>query len=140
MPSRKTNNRRRGAVQRGPARPRPQTPPREQAAPDGTGGPATPNRPAVQMQLGSSTTTKPRPAPTPGPSAAPTAARRIQAQRRTARTRPSRGIQIGDENPAIPLDKVPYFSSDLIRLGITAAIMIILLIIGAKLVVPHLTG
>lgn len=90
------------------------------------------------MQLGSSTAAKPRTAPAPG--AAPTAARRAQAQRRTARTRPSRGIQIGDQNPAIPLDKVPYFASDLIRLGITAAIMIILLIIGAKLVVPHFTG
>lgn len=87
------------------------------------------------MQLGSSAAAKPRAAAAPSP--APTAARRVQAQRRTARTRPSRGIQIGDQNPAIPLDKVPYFASDLIRLAITAAIMIILLIIGAKLVVPH---
>ena len=92
------------------------------------------------MQLGSSAAPKPRPAPTPPPGPAPTAARRVQAQRRAARTRPARGIQIGDQNPAIPLDKVPYFTSDLIRLAITAAIMIILLIIGAKLVVPHFLG
>lgn len=90
------------------------------------------------MQLGPSTATKPRTAPAPGP--APTAAQRVQAQRRAARTRPPRGIQIGDDNPGIPLDKVPYFTSDLIRLAITAVIMIILLIIGAKVLVPHLTG
>lgn len=88
------------------------------------------------MQLGPSTATKPR--ATPAPAAAPTAAQRVQAQRRAARTRPARGIQIGDDNPGIPLDKVPYFTSDLIRLGITAVIMIILLIIGAKLLIPHL--
>ncbi len=90
------------------------------------------------MQLGSSTATKPRTAPVPSPP--PTAAQRVQAQRRAVRTRPSRGIQIGDDNPGIPLDKVPYFKSDLIRLAITAVIMIILLIIGAKLLVPHLAG
>lgn len=91
------------------------------------------------MQLGSSTATKPRANPAPA-APAPTAARRVQAQRRAARTKPARGIQIGDQNPAIPLDKVPYFASDLIRLAITAAVMIILLIIGAKLVVPHFIG
>lgn len=85
------------------------------------------------MQLGSSTATRPRAAT----ASAPTAAQRAQAQRRTGRTRPTRGIQIGDDNPAIPLDQVPFFSSDLIRLAITAVIMIVLLIIGAKLVVPH---
>jgi len=90
------------------------------------------------MELGSSTAAKPR--ATPAASPTPTAAQRVQAQRRTARTRPARGIQIGDDNPAIPLDKVPYFTSDLIRLAITAVIMIVLLIIGAKLVIPHFTG
>lgn len=96
----------------------------------------TPNRPPVEMQLGPSTAAKPR----PGPASTPTAARRVQAQRRAVRSRPTRGIQIGDDNPAIPLDKVPYFASDLIRLAITAAIMIILLVIGAKFVIPHFTG
>lgn len=88
------------------------------------------------MQLGPSTATKPR---TPAAAAStPTAAQRAQAQRRTARTRPApRGIQIEDDNPAIPLDQVPYFSADLIRLAITAVVMIVLLIIGAELVVPH---
>ena len=90
------------------------------------------------MELGSSTAAKPRPTPAAAPT--PTAAQRVQAQRRAARTRPSRGIQIGDDNPAIPLDKVPYFTSDLIRLAVTAVIMIALLIIGAKLVIPHFTG
>jgi hypothetical protein len=90
------------------------------------------------MELGPSTATKPRATPAPAP--APTAAQRQQAQRRSARARPSRGIQIGDDNPAIPLDKVPYFTADLVRLAITAVIMIILLIVGAKVIIPRLIG
>jgi hypothetical protein len=143
MPSRRTNNRRRPggqqAQRRTAPRPVPQTPPVDEAAPEatgGTGGPAVPNQPTVQMQLGPTTATKPRATPAPAP--APTAAQRVQAQRRAVRTRPPRGIQIGDDDPGIPLDKVPYFTSDLIRLGITALIMIILLVVGAKLLVPHL--
>lgn len=94
------------------------------------------------MQLGPSKASKGVPvAAAAARPATPTAAQRAQAQRRTARTRPaSRGIQIGDENPAIPLDKVPFFTSDLIRLAITAVVMIALLVVGAKLVIPHFTG
>jgi hypothetical protein len=32
---------------------------------------------------------------------------------------------------AIPLDRVPYFRSDLRRIAITAALMVILLIVGS---------
>lgn len=34
-------------------------------------------------------------------------------------------------DPAIPLDRVPYFTSDLVRLGGVAAAMIVLLALGA---------
>jgi hypothetical protein len=40
-------------------------------------------------------------------------------------------------DPAIPLDRVPYFITDLIRLGLVAAVMVVLLIVGALLVVPR---
>lgn len=44
-------------------------------------------------------------------------------------------IEGGD--PAIPLDRVPYFLSDLARLGIVAACMLVLLAIGAEFVIPR---
>ena len=34
-------------------------------------------------------------------------------------------------DPSIPLDRVPYFSNDLIRLGVVAAAMVVLLAAGA---------
>ncbi len=48
--------------------------------------------------------------------------------------RPQRGILIGDDDPAIPLDRVPYFTSDLAKLGIVAALMLVLLVIGSQLI------
>ena len=39
-------------------------------------------------------------------------------------------------DPAIPLDRVPYFISDLRQLGVVAASMVVLLVIGALFVVP----
>jgi hypothetical protein len=51
-----------------------------------------------------------------------------------AARRGQRGILIGDDDPAIPLDRVPYFTSDLARLGVTAALMLVLLVAGAQLV------
>jgi len=39
-------------------------------------------------------------------------------------------------DPAIPLDRVPYFISDLRRLGVVAASMVVLLVIGALFIVP----
>jgi hypothetical protein len=47
-------------------------------------------------------------------------------------------LESGD--PAIPLDRVPYFVSDLARLGVVAAVMVALLVIGAVLFVPRFTG
>ena len=37
-------------------------------------------------------------------------------------------------DPAIPIDRVPYFTADLMRLGIVAAVMIVLLVGGAQLI------
>jgi hypothetical protein len=39
-----------------------------------------------------------------------------------------------DSDPGIPLEQVPYFSGDLKRLGVVAAIMVVLLIGGAQLI------
>lgn len=39
-----------------------------------------------------------------------------------------------DGDPAIPLDRVPFFTADLARLGIVAAVMLVLLLAGAQLI------
>lgn len=52
----------------------------------------------------------------------------------TAGRRPQRGILIGDDDPAIPLDRVPYFVSDLAKLGIVAVAMLVLLVVGSQLI------
>jgi hypothetical protein len=52
---------------------------------------------------------------------------------------PRRGgrVVLDSVDPAIPLDRVPYFLPDLIRLGIVAAAMVVLLVVGAILVIPR---
>jgi hypothetical protein len=52
------------------------------------------------------------------------------------KTVPRRGGRIVLENadPAIPIDRVPYFVSDLKKLGITAVAMVALLVGGAQLI------
>jgi hypothetical protein len=49
---------------------------------------------------------------------------------------PRRGgrIVLDSADPAIPIDRVPYFVSDLKHLGITAAVMVALLVGGAQLI------
>jgi hypothetical protein len=51
---------------------------------------------------------------------------------------PRRGgrIVLDSGDPAIPLDRVPYFVSDLRQLGLVAGSMVVLLVIGALFVVP----
>lgn len=44
---------------------------------------------------------------------------------------------VESSDPSIPLDRVPYFTKDLIRLGIVAAAMVVLLGVGS-LTVPML--
>ena len=39
-------------------------------------------------------------------------------------------------DPAIPLDRVPYFLSDLAQLGIVAGFMVALLVLAAFFVIP----
>ena len=47
--------------------------------------------------------------------------------------RRQRGMVL-DADPAIPLDRVPYFTSDLTKLGIVAFLMLVLLAIGSQLI------
>jgi hypothetical protein len=47
-----------------------------------------------------------------------------------ARGRQSAG-PLAAEDAAIPLDRVPYFRSDLRRIGLTAGLMFLLLIVGS---------
>jgi hypothetical protein len=49
---------------------------------------------------------------------------------------PRRGGRVVLENsdPAIPIDRIPYFVSDLKQLGITAAVMVAILVGGAQLI------
>lgn len=52
---------------------------------------------------------------------------------RQGRARTARGtVVIPDADPAIPLSQVPHFTSDLVRLVIVAAAMVVLLFIGAQ--------
>lgn len=41
-------------------------------------------------------------------------------------------LESGD--PAIPIDRVPYFTKDLTRLGVAAAAMVVVLVAGAQLI------
>lgn len=43
-------------------------------------------------------------------------------------------IVLDNADPAIPIDRVPYFVSDLKKLAITAAVMVVLLVGGAQLI------
>ena len=45
-------------------------------------------------------------------------------------------VVLENTDPAIPLDRVPYFLSDLARLGVVAAAMVALLVVGALVVIP----
>ncbi|HYW24240.1 MAG TPA: hypothetical protein VE953_08740 [Terriglobales bacterium] len=46
-------------------------------------------------------------------------------------------IVLDSGDPAIPLDRVPYFVTDLARLGVVAAAMVVLLVLGAVFVIPR---
>ena len=57
------------------------------------------------------------------------------ARRPATRARGGR-IVLETGDPAIPLDRVPYFLTDLARLGIVAGVMVALLVVGALFVIP----
>ena len=44
------------------------------------------------------------------------------------------GLVLEGVDPAIHLDRVPYFLSDLRKLGVVAVLMVVLLVIGARLI------
>ncbi|HVB76983.1 MAG TPA: hypothetical protein VNI34_04155 [Candidatus Nitrosotalea sp.] len=81
-------------------------------------------------------------APAPAPAAAQSApltevrSRPVELSlgaRSASSRRPGR-VVIEGSDPGIPLDRVPYFTSDLARLGITAAAMLALLLVGARII------
>ena len=51
--------------------------------------------------------------------------------------RGARGLVLETGDAAIPLDRVPYFTSDLRRLGVTAGVMVALLVVAAVTVIPQ---
>jgi hypothetical protein len=51
--------------------------------------------------------------------------------------RGSRAIVLDSGDAAIPLDRVPYFTGDLKRLGVTAGVMIALLVVAAITIIPQ---
>jgi hypothetical protein len=55
---------------------------------------------------------------------------------RSAARRSTKGqrLILEDADPAIPLDRVPYFTSDLKRLGLVAGGMVVLMVAGAQLI------
>lgn len=59
----------------------------------------------------------------------------VPARRPAGRARGGR-VVLETADPAIPLDRVPYFLSDLARLGIVAGIMVVLLFLAAQFVIP----
>jgi hypothetical protein len=44
------------------------------------------------------------------------------------------GMMLDGGNPAIPLDRVPYFTHDLVRLAIVMVVMVVLLVAGSFLI------
>ncbi len=54
------------------------------------------------------------------------------APRAAARGRGRLVLEGGD--PAIPLDRVPYFTADLRKLGLVALLMVVLLVAGAQVI------
>jgi hypothetical protein len=55
---------------------------------------------------------------------------------RSASRRSSKGqrLILEDTDPAIPLDRVPYFTADLKRLAVVAAGMVVLMVAGAQVI------
>lgn len=58
------------------------------------------------------------------------APRGVGAGRKAQRT----ALALDGVDPAIPLDRVPYFVSDLRKLTVVAVLMLVLLVVGAELI------
>jgi hypothetical protein len=109
------------------------------------------NRPRPRPQT-AGPAAQPQAAPPPQATPAPTGAAAARAGGESALVRavemslgpppagPRRGrgqVVFEGGDAAIPLDRVPYFTGDLKRLGITAAGMIALLVIAAVTIIPQ---
>lgn len=105
-----------------------------------------PPAPASSALQGSSATAT---APSPAPPARPAGGTRIGGNESLVRSvemsLAPRGVGAGRKaqrgalaldgvDPAIPLDRVPYFLSDLRKLALVAAVMLALLVVGAELI------
>ncbi|MBJ7603613.1 MAG: hypothetical protein JF888_10550 [Candidatus Dormibacteraeota bacterium] len=78
----------------------------------------------------------PRAAPGVAAPAAAGQARPVQlnlSAQRNPRRRPGM-VVIEDADPGIPLSRVPYFLSDLRKLGLAVALMLLLLVAGSRLI------
>jgi hypothetical protein len=76
-------------------------------------------------------------APASGPSQQPSAPPSSPPPAGSYKDRPRGRLQAGSLAPqeaAIPLDRLPYFRADLRRIGITAAAMFVILVIGSFLI------
>jgi hypothetical protein len=62
--------------------------------------------------------------------------RAVEGSLAPAATRRGGRIVLESTDPAIPLDRVPYFTTDLKQLGIVGGIMVVLLVLGAEFVIP----
>jgi hypothetical protein len=57
------------------------------------------------------------------------------APKQAGRARTGRNVVlVQDADPGIPLEQVPYFTSDLTRLGVVALAMVVLMVIGAQFI------
>ena len=107
-----------------------------------------PAAPAAPGTAGSGTATPAAPRPAAAGPRSPQAARVgggqafVRAVESSIAPPASRGrggrIVLDSADPAIPLDRVPYFVSDLKRLGIVGGIMVVPLVLGAEFVIPLL--
>lgn len=95
--------------------------PQRGGRPPGSIPPAAPPMASVDDPVVAAT---PAPAPAPRPSPAPRPAPRAVRSRTSPAALPS-------QDASIPLDRVPYFRSDLRRIAITAGLMFVLLIVGS---------
>ena len=80
--------------------------------------PSQPNQPGQPAQASSSSAAGPAPLPRPLP--------------RNPRGRQQAG-PLPAEDAAIPLERVPYFRSDLRRIAITAGVMFVILVVGSRI-------
>ncbi|MGH7777031.1 MAG: hypothetical protein ACREPI_07635 [Candidatus Dormibacterales bacterium] len=77
---------------------------------------------------------RPQPAPAaPRPGTATGAVEMRLAPTGTSRRRAGQVVLEGVD-PAIPLDQVPHFTADLRRIGVTIAVMVVLLVIGSRII------